>query len=478
MMGGMIGGWTAGARNRKVPRAAPERAWPPGEGIVNALFHRVSYYLAQRARGEDVAGVLRELEASQRWSAERLDALQWERQQALARHAWETAPWWRERWTALGLQPGDLRTRADWARLPALDKREVQEHGHDMTSSRAPRGLKAATSGSSGTPVAVVRSHHSWAHAHANVIRGWHWHGIEVGERYGYFWGVPLAEADRRVAERKDRFFNRERVSAFTLDPERARAAHARLLARGTRWAFGYPSALTLFAEEVLAQRLDGRALRWKAVVTTAEVLHPHQRERIHDVFGCAVVDSYGCAEAGVAGFECERGGMHVPVESVVVDIVATSDGLEEVLLTDLHNLSQPLIRYRVGDLVERAPAGERCECGRGLPLLGRVGGRAGDTLELPDGRRVNANLPSYIFKQHGKAGTVREYQFVQFPAGRVELRVTAGPAWREATRDELRAQVREVLGIEASVVLVERFERRGRGKHRDYVRAEDLGEA
>jgi hypothetical protein len=100
--------------------------------------------------------------------------------------------------------------------------------------------------------------------------------------------------------------------------------------------------------------------------------------------------------------------------------------------------------------------------------------GRAGDTLELPGGRRINANLPSYIFKKHGQAGTIREYQFVQFPGGRIALRITLGPSWKDSIRGELLAQVREVLGIDVELEIVPKLERRGRGKHRDFVRAED----
>jgi phenylacetate-CoA ligase len=415
------------------------------------------------------------LEASQRWSPDRLLELQWGRQRALVAHAVATVPFYRQRWAALGITPESLRERADWARLPVLEKRDIQEHARALTSSVAPSGLKAATSGSSGTPVTVLRSHASWAYAHAAVIRGWHWHGVEVGDRYAYLWGVPLESAGRRDADSKDRFFNRERCSAFDLDAERARRFYDRMRAHPARFAFGYPSALAQFADLVTDQKLDGRALGWKVAITTAEVLHDAQRQRIAATFGCPVADSYGCAEVGVGGFACEHGGMHVPIEATVVETATTADGQHEILLTDLHNYSQPVIRYRVGDLVE--PGAGACACGRPLPTLGRLSGRGGDTLTLPDGRTVNANLPSYIFKHHGKEGTVREYQFVQFPDGRVELRVTPGPAWGAAVEPRLRVEVREALGIDVEVKVVPRFERRARGKHRDFVRADEIGE-
>jgi len=231
------------------------------------------------------------------------------------------------------------------------------------------------------------------------------------------------------------------------------------------------------FASEVESLGLDGRRLEWKVVITSAETLRPEQRAQMLRVFGCPVVDSYGCAEAGVTGFECERGGMHVPVESVVVETVPSVGGLCEVLITDLHNYSQPLIRYRVGDLMEPGvgdEADEPCACGRELPVLGRIAGRAGDALELPDGRRLNPNLPSYVFKRYAKKGTVREYQFAQFSSGRIELRVVPGPAWEDSLAPVLRDDVRGALGVDVDVRPVMGLERSERGKHRDFVRVEE----
>jgi phenylacetate-CoA ligase len=298
-----------------------------------------------------------------------------------------------------------------------------------------------------------------------------------VGQRYAYFWGLSRDAQDRREAEAKDWIFNRERCSAFALDPGYARDFYARLIARPARFAYGYPSSITQFVDELAAQGLDAKRLGWRAAITTSEVVLPEWRERIERSLGCRVADNYGCAETGDGGIECEQGGMHVPVESVAVDLLE-GDGLPEMLLTDLFNFAQPMIRYRVGDLLEPAGEGAACPCGRGLPLLGRPIGRAGDNLTLPDGRQVNCHTTTYLFKRHGKSGAVREYQFVQFPQGRIELRIHPGPAWSGEVEAQLGREAAEAFGWPVTVRAVPRFERRGRGKHRDFVRAEDLGEA
>jgi phenylacetate-CoA ligase len=442
---------------------------------MNAWLARQLYYAAQTMRGEPVGPVLRELEASQRWSYERLREQQWQRVRELWRHAWDTVPWYRDTWSGAGLGP-ELRSWEEWDSVPSLGKPEIREHAARLMSSRAPRGLKATTSGSSGTPVAVLRDHRSWAHAHANVIRGWHWHGIEVGDPYAYFWGLALDRSGRRQAGLRDAFFNRQRLSAFEITPARARAFYEQLRRRPAVWGMGYPSAITNFADEVIAQRLDGHALGWKAAVTTAEVLRPHQRERLAEAFGCTVVDSYGAAEVGVTGFGCESGFLHVPIESVVVDTVPSGEGRFEVLLTDLFNWSQPVIRYRIGDWVEEPPAGA-CPCGRALPRLGTLQGRAGDFIQLPDGRTINGLLPYYIFRHHAKSGKVREYQFVEFANGTIELRVLPGSEWTDAARGEIEAEVTHGLGLPVRLRTVERIQRVGRGKHRDFMKAKDLGE-
>lgn len=444
------------------------------EAILNTVFARALYFGLQGARGEPVAEVLRELDASQHWPSEQLRALQWERMGRLVRFAYDTVPHYRRAWDAASFRPEELRSREDWRRIPVLDKVTLQERRTELVSSRPEPGLLSPTSGSTGIPTQVLRSHRSWAHGHANKFRQWRWFGVEPGERYVYFWGLAHDARGRREASIKDVIFNRERCSAFAMNAEYAVQLYERLRSHPASYAYGYPSTIVQFADELGLAGLDGRALRWKGVFTTAELLLPEWRERIEATFGCRVGDNYGCAECCDPGIECERGAMHMAVESVVVDTMPGEDGLPELLLTDLHNYSQPLIRYRVGDLVE-PPLAASCACGRGLPLLGRPIGRRGDNLVLPDGRQLNCHTTTYLFKHHGKAGHVREYQFVQHAQGRIELRIHPGPSWNEDVRAQLLGEAREAFGVPIEISTVERFERRGRGKHRDYVRAEDL---
>src|SRR2546422_1030115 len=154
---------------------------------LHPSFARLLYFGAQRWRGEPVAEALREMGSAQRWPRERLAELQWDRLQHLVRHAYDTVPFYRSRWQAIGFAPGDLKTQADWQRLPMVGKADLQERRSEMMSSAAPKGFDSATSGSSGTPVVVLRSHRAWGYHHANIFRCLRWHGVDVGDRYAYF---------------------------------------------------------------------------------------------------------------------------------------------------------------------------------------------------------------------------------------------------------------------------------------------------
>jgi phenylacetate-CoA ligase len=92
-----------------------------------------------------------------------------------------------------------------------------------------------------------------------------------------------------------------------------------------------------------------------------------------------------------------------------------------EVVITDLHNLGMPFIRYANGDLAVAGPEGA-CACGRSLPRLASVDGRVTDTLKDARGERVSGLLFNVMFA--ALAGTVRRFQAVQHPDRSVTLKL------------------------------------------------------
>src|SRR5260370_13211698 len=83
---------------------------------------------------------------------------------------------------------------------------------------------------------------------------------------------------------------------------------------------------------------------------------------------------------------------MHVRADTFVVEIVpndAIAKPAGRIVITDLLNLSMPLIRYEIGDVAAWAED-PNCPCGRNLPLLTEVQSRTTGFLVLSDGRHIS----------------------------------------------------------------------------------------
>ncbi|MGH2899756.1 MAG: phenylacetate--CoA ligase family protein, partial [Solirubrobacteraceae bacterium] len=159
-----------------------------------------------------------------------------------------------------------------------------------------------------------------------------------------------------------------------------------------------------------LARFVNDRGLRtWDAfpVLTGAEGLVPHDRGAIEQAFG-PVFDTYGCREVMLIASECEaHDGLHTSMENLVTELVVREpDGTirharpgetGEVVVTDLHNLACPMIRYVNGDLAV-ARGDEPCRCGRGLVRIGPIEGRVTDTLYDGAGRAVGGLVFNILF--------------------------------------------------------------------------------
>src|SRR5262249_43349965 len=86
------------------------------------------------------------------------------------------------------------------------------------------------------------------------------------------------------------------------------------------------------------------------------------------------------------------------------------------------------------------------CECGRGLPLLRRVTGRATDFLIGHDGRMVAG--PFLAHSLVAKRPSLGQLQVVQTRIGELHFRIKPGKLFREAEDGEfLRETARKYLG-------------------------------
>ena len=187
-----------------------------------------------------------------------------------------------------------------------------------------------------------------------------------------------------------------------------------------------YPTAASMLAGEALRGTLQ---LALHEVWTGGETLGPAMRQRIEQGLGCAVRNSYGASEFLAMAWECAEGQMHLNTDWLILEPVdrhhrpvAPGRTPHTVLLTNLANHVQPLIRYDLGDQVRFSAA--RCACGSPLPVI-EVEGRHDDALVMKGhGSQSVTLLPLALSTVMEDEAGVFDFQLRQRDAHTLALRL------------------------------------------------------
>ena len=203
-----------------------------------------------------------------------------------------------------------------------------------------------------------------------------------------------------------------------------------------------YPTMLALLAQEQAAGRLR---LQPACLWSGGEYLAPATAAAIERAFGCPLVNEYGASECMSIAFGCREGALHVNEDWVVLEPVDRNfqpvppgETSHTVLLTNLANRVQPVIRYDLGDSVLVAP--EPCPCGSPLQAI-RAQGRQDDVVTLTTAGGVAVSLvPLALTTVVEEAADVHRFQIVARPPYRLALRLEHGEARRAAWHAAARA--------------------------------------
>jgi putative adenylate-forming enzyme len=187
----------------------------------------------------------------------------------------------------------------------------------------------------------------------------------------------------------------------------------------------GYPTALWMMANQKQQGKLD---IAPRLLMSTSEWLDPTARATIERTFTAKLNDMYGASEFPCIAFTCKHNRLHLNQDWVILEPV--DDAFQPVppgkpshtvLLTNLANRIQPIIRYDLGDSLTMLP--EPCPCGSRLPAL-RVEGRQDEILSLasPQGGRIQL-LPMALATVVEETPGVMRYQIIQTAPEALKIR-------------------------------------------------------
>ncbi|MEM3023050.1 MAG: phenylacetate--CoA ligase [Candidatus Bathyarchaeia archaeon] len=408
---------------------------------------------------------------AERLSPKQIEEVQSEGLRGLIRRVYEGSAFYRRLLRDRGIGPDSIRSVEDLEKLPFTTKEDLRDN--------YPFGLLAVpfskvvrihtSSGTTGNPTVVAYSKRDlevWANCIARcltmtgvtpedvfqVILGYGLFTGGLGFHYGAeLIGAKVVPSSTGGTKRQIKLMKDFEVTAFT----------------------SIPSYALYLGETAIEMGIDpSKDLKVKTISCGAESWSEGTREKLEELFGCMVFNSYGLSEVGGPGvaFECiAQDGLHVWSDHFLVEVIdpRTGESLPpgeegELVITTLSREAMPLIRYRTRDIAMILDD-DICECGRAHRRISWIKGRTDDMIKI---RGVNV-FPSQIEHVLMRVpGVGNNYQIVVEKRGHMdELKVrieVTGDIFRGELKDlvELReriaSELENVLGLRLTVELAE----------------------
>ncbi len=455
---------------------------PWERGLPLWVRKNVTYPTYLKLKRLRVLEFLKELEISQWYDVEEMQALQLRKLKTLLLHCQTCVPYYQKVFNRLGFKPEDLEVLDDIQLLPFLEKEDFVRNGEDIKAvGKNFQSFTVQTSGSTGIPLSVLTDHNMVAYNFASRLRAKKWWNLNYGSKQATFGWRPFGKRSLRLRMTDLLFRNNIVFSGLDLRREIMYEHYKKLVRFKPDVIYGNPSVVQILGRFIKENKLDTSMLGTKAVISTEEILHEYQREFIHSIFKCPVINEYGATESGIIAFECTNHNMHLMTDNLIIEIVKDGKPLDsgefgEIVITNLNNYVMPIIRYRIGD-VGRFIANE-CSCGVKLPLLDLAIGRDCDKIVLEDRELPGAVLFGYLgvhFNELIKvsSGGLEAFKVFQKSLNQFKFQyVLKDEDLRDRIEQETKRVVRNVLGaqIQLEFEYVENIPRDESRKSRYFV--------
>lgn len=362
---------------------------------------RLGYQWKRAGDGLAALFISKEMKARDSWTRRQLGQYQLQQLRSLVRHAKKSSPFYQE--YLHNINPDELTSIAE---LPTLDKKtmmenfdsfltdrslkhdEIQSHLEGLTRDEYFRDQYRilSSSGSSGHTGKFVFNRSEWSVLLASVLRSAAYQDISprLPNRVKSAWVLThnIGHATARITASGD--FGLYRL--LRLDIMAPLESIVSDLNRFQPESLTtYASMGTLLANEQLNHRLN---IRPKVVSVTSEVCTPKMAAKMEKAWGRRPFNSYNTSE-GISGLTCpDFEGIHLFEDLAIIEIVdeenrPVPDGLpgSKLLMTNLYNHTQPLIRYEMSDML--TISAKNCPCGRPFRILQHIEGRTDEILRF-----------------------------------------------------------------------------------------------
>jgi len=170
------------------------------------------------------------------------------------------------------------------------------------------------------------------------------------------------------------------------------------------------PSVLLLLAEAQENKKINVNPIK---IISVAEVLTSQDEKYFKKVFDFKIIhQAYQCTE-GFLGHVCECGSFHINEDVIFVEKEYIDKERFVPIITDFLRKSQPIIRYRLNDILVEDK--KKCSCGSPTMVIKKIEGREDDIFIFEGIKEKEITVfPDFISRCVIYAQGIKNYKVVQ----------------------------------------------------------------
>ena len=379
-------------------------------------------------------------------------------------------PFFRRRWDEAGFHPDRIESLADLAAAPAYTVDDIRANieanppygdyqGVSVDAARRSPMRIYMSGGTTGTSRPTLYT--AWDREAGAILtaRALYMQGIRPGDVVLNAWAYSTHNGAHAMDEALYRWLNCVVLTTGTGNVTSTRKQIELAVAYGASAILTTGDYLLHLAETATEMGIDPQHdLKLTALPNIGD------KQRLTEVFGTPVYDSYGFHEVQWVAIECPAGeGLHIFEDAFIIEIldVETGEPVPEgergaICVTEIYKTGSPQFRYNIMDLSALKPRGQ-CSCGSWLRRMEPFAGRGDNMVKL---RGVNV-WPEALGEIATSVPGVDEDYFVRATrqGNRDEMVVmvvsSGDPAGREDLAAAVEERLKEVTGVRIGATVV-----------------------
>lgn len=395
--------------------------------------------------------------ANEKRSYEAMLDYQFNKTKQLVTNAYHHSTFYQQLYRSKDFNPNDLKNFNDIGKIPIIKKNDIRKHYHHLIlNTYKGKILQSVTSGTSGSPLNILRDKYTANREWASICYQWLRAGYKPTDGRIEFRGVlPKNELFRHIRHEKVL-----RINILKLNEQNIEKIVQAISLSKYSFLHGYPSAIYIFSKLLQAKYAEKPStINIKGILLASEIIYDWQIALIEQIFSPAkVIAHYGQAEKVALGAWNEDRAYHfIPSYSLV-----EFGKQNQIIGTSFVNENIPLIRYQLNDIAQEhqnTPQSNKTL----YPIIKNIAGRLEDITYSNDGTPIPPAIVTFPFKnlKHIKSCRIIQKDYTNFVIEYQQISNTYTEHLKIELK-ELEDKFKQIYGKQSTIQFVEKKEFEG----------------